>query len=409
MVHLDNTTGRYLVLLRQERIEEGVGDLRQITGASISTASALADQPFATLDINCAIVFDEIGVALVRCNVEAGDALRSASAQDQGNILGIEPERRVHAISPQRKSSPAPNTTEIRQTATWGIRACGVNRAGETGQGIRLAILDTGLDLLHPDFAQRDIQFRSFVDGVEVQDQNGHGTHCAGIAAGLLQPESVPRYGVAGESQLYIGKVLDDGGGGGDGSVLSGIDWAIAQGCQIISLSLGSPAKEGEPYSRIFEEVAKRALAAGSLIIAAAGNESQRPGHIAPVSHPANCPSIVAVAAVDEHMAIAPFSSGGTEKEGGQIDIAAPGVDILSAWPRPDNYNTISGTSMATPFVAGVAALFAQAEPSARGALLRERLLQNARPLPLPVRDVGRGLVQAPGKPGKANGQASDS
>ncbi|AFK62087.1 hypothetical protein TKWG_08655 [Advenella kashmirensis WT001] len=150
-------------------------------------------------------------------------------------------------------------------------------------------------------------------------------------------------------------------------------------------------------------------MAAGTLIIAAAGNESQRPDHIAPVSHPANCPSIVAVAAVDEHMAIAPFSSGGLQGDGGQIDIAAPGVDVLSSWPGTENYNTISGTSMATPFVAGVAALFAESDPAVRGSVLRDRIVQNARPLPLPQRDVGRGLVQAPGHPAAVNGQGTGS
>src|SRR3546814_2154196 len=142
-------------------------------------------------------------------------------------------------------------------------------------------------------------------------------------------------------------------------------------------MSLGSTLASGQTYSKVFEEVAKRALEAGTVIIAAAGNDSRRPDHIAPVSHPANCPSIVAVAAVDRDLRIAPFSSGGLVPGGGEVDIAAPGVGILSAWPGEQRYNTISGTSMATPFVAGVAALHAGAQGQPRGAALLQRLMQS--------------------------------
>ena len=161
-------------------------------------------------------------------------------------------------------------------------------------------------------------------------------------------------------------------------------------------MSLGSPVEPGQAYSRVFEEVAKRALAAGTVIVAAAGNDSQRPDEIAPVSHPANCPSIMAVAAIDQQMQIAPFSSGGLGGEGGQVDIAGPGVAVLSAWPGSERYNTISGTSMATPFVAGVAALLVETSPAVTGKTLFERIVQSARPLSLPARDVGAGLIQAP-------------
>ena len=408
MAESANTTGRYIVLLRQGRTEDGIRDLQRITGASIQ-AESTTDRQHTTLELNCAIIFNHIAAALIRCEVAAGNAIQMASQQAQSNILMVEAERSVHAIAIPSNPSAGVKKDDPDAQATWGVRACGADRSDFTGQGIRLAVLDTGIDLKHQDFAQRQIESRSFVTGADVQDENGHGTHCAGIAAGVLKPVAGPRYGVAGQAQLYIGKVLGNDGSGGDGSVLDGIDWAVGAGCEIISLSLGSPAKEGDSYSHIFEEVAKRALAAGTLIIAAAGNESQRPDHIAPVSHPANCPSIVAVAAVDEHMAIAPFSSGGLQGDGGQIDIAAPGVDVLSSWPGTENYNTISGTSMATPFVAGVAALFAESDPAARGSVLRDRVVQNARPLPLPQRDVGRGLVQAPGHPAAVNGQGTGS
>ena len=189
---------------------------------------------------------------------------------------------------------------------------------------------------------------------------------------------------------------IADDGSGTDGTVLAGIDWAVRSGCAIVSLSMGSPVAVGECYSAIYEQVAQRALAQGTLIMAAAGNDSVRPEAIAPVDHPANCPSILAIAAIDVHLRVAPFSCGGVNPNGGEVNIAAPGVAIRSAWPRPQLYRMDSGTSMATPFAAGIAALIAEANPSMRGAKLMTLLTQSAQPLALPARDVGAGLIQAP-------------
>jgi subtilisin family serine protease len=142
--------------------------------------------------------------------------------------------------------------------------------------------------------------------------------------------------------------------------------------------------------------VARRALAAGTLIIAAAGNESNRPAFIAPVGHPANCPSILAVGALDPMLQVSFFSCGARNPQGGQVDIAAPGRNVRSSWLLPQQYNSISGTSMATPHVAGIAALWLQANPAMGGGVLGWLLLQNAQHLPLLASDVGAGLVRAP-------------
>jgi subtilisin family serine protease len=114
------------------------------------------------------------------------------------------------------------------------------------------------------------------------------------------------------------------------------------------------------------------------------------------VEHPANCPSILAVGAVDHSLAVAPFSNGALNPNGGEVDVAAPGIAIFSAAPRPDLYQTGSGTSMAASYVAGIAALFAEADLTARGAALRALLLQACRALSARMRDIGAGLVQAP-------------
>jgi subtilisin family serine protease len=280
--------------------------------------------------------------------------------------------------------------------ATWGLQLTKTTSSQYSGKGVRVAVLDTGMDLGHPDFAGRTVVARSFVMGQAVQDGHGHGTHCIGTAAGPKQPGQLPRYGVAYEAEIYAGKVLSNQGSGGDSGILAGISWAIRNDCPIISMSLGAPTVPGQSYSTVFETVARRALSRGTLIIAAAGNESSRPAHIAPVGHPANCPSIMAVGAIDQRLEVASFSNGGLNPNGGQVDIAGPGVMVRSSWPRPMLYRTISGTSMATPHVAGLAALLAEADPDARGRTLSCLLMQTARRLALSARDVGAGLVQAP-------------
>ncbi len=431
-------TGRYLVLLCKDKPQESLKALREITGVEIAMSAQRTEDALthSGLSPECAIVFESIGVAVVRCASATHKLLDMAVKSGDGAILAVEPERRVYAIVGREEvgiptpvesddattssylkgyrdavndlvdralgrrgkveapSAPPPALDD--KSSTWGVQATRAATSSYTGKGVRLAVLDTGLDLRHPDFSGRPIEARSFVEGEPAQDGNGHGTHCAGIAAGPEKPGSSPRYGVAGEANLFIGKVLGDKGGGSDGGVLDGINWAVVNKCDIVSMSLGSTVAPGESYSTVFEEVAKRALAAGTVIIAAAGNDSERPETIAPVSHPANCPSILAVAAVDESLDIAPFSCGGLVPNGGQVDVAAPGVAIFSSWPAPRMHNTISGTSMATPFVAGITALHAQAEPDTRGRALLNIMLQNARRLPLPSRDVGAGLTQAP-------------
>jgi subtilisin family serine protease len=276
------------------------------------------------------------------------------------------------------------------------LQVSGASASRYSGEGIRVAVLDTGIDELHPDFAGRSLESRSFVLGQAVQDGHGHGTHCIGTSCGPRQPNRLPRYGVASGAEIYAGKVLSNQGSGGDGGILAGMNWAISNGCQVISMSLGAPVQPGQRYSLVYELVGRRAFWRGALIVAAAGNESERPAIIAPVGHPANCPSIMSVAALDVRLGVARFSCGGINPWGGQVDIAGPGVDVQSSWPRPSLYRRISGTSMATPHVAGIAALYAEAFPEARGRGLWALLIQNARRLTLPSRDVGIGLVQAP-------------
>jgi len=185
---------------------------------------------------------------------------------------------------------------------------------------------------------------------------------------------------------MFIGKVLTNSGFGTQAQILAGMTWAIVNKCPVISMSLGAAI----PAQPSYTAAGAAALANGCLIIAAAGNDSSRPSNIKPAIAPANSPTIMSVAALDAALRPASFSNGG------KIDIAGPGVNTFSSWPRPRLHNTISGTSMATPHVAGCAALWAQTSAALRGVALRAKLIATARHLPLPPSDVGAGLVQAP-------------
>lgn len=188
--------------------------------------------------------------------------------------------------------------------------------------------------------------------------------------------------------------MLANSGSGPDGGILAGIEWAISRGAKVISLSLGSRVLPGEIFPQTYELLAQRALGMGTVIVAAAGNSSLRPGFVAPVERPANCPSILAVGSLDKALKTAFSSCGGINGQGGEVNIAGPGVAVHSS--VPGGYGMKSGTSMATPHVAGVLALLAEANPAASAADLKATLLSGAFPLTQPARDVGVGLLQAP-------------
>jgi len=402
-------TGRILITFKQGALDAGVRELRR-RNARVMSARDFHDQAvdFAQAGDADVIMFPEIGVALV--GGEAADALglvEATALESDSAVDSIDPEYFMFAtaINPSDylkgalrvlqgiyadlgESGPGVCDDVSAQVlgVTPGLMSCRVPSSAFDGSGIRVAILDTGFDLGHPEFAGRAFVSQSFVTQA-VRDLNGHGTHTTGTACGPQAPAgNVPRYGIAFRSQIYVGKVLTNSGSGTQAQVLAGMNWAIANRCQVISMSLGAQIAVQPSYTA----AGTAALNAGGLIIAAAGNASTRPGVIGATGAPANSPSIMSVAALDASLRVAVFSNGG------KIDIAAPGVNVYSSWLRPTLHNTISGTSMATPHVSGCAALWAQSNSALRGAALRTRLQAAARALPLPASDVGAGLVQAP-------------
>ena len=403
-------TGRFLMTFKEGAADRAIKSMKATSGFRVASAKDFDNQAmdFSAAGDADAVVFPEIGVALVSGPAAAARGLSAERVLDDDNpVQSVDPEyfmfatevnpadylrgvlsatRAIYADLGNGHPAAVEDVSVEVAGATWGLNACRVPPSAFDGNGIKVAVLDTGFDLGHPEFAGRAFTSRTFV-GQPVQDLHGHGTHTAGTATGPKAPPGViQRYGIAARSRIFIGKVLSNSGGGTQAQVLAGMNWAIANRCAVISMSLGAPI----PVQPSYTAAGNAALANGCLIVAAAGNESNRPADIQPAGAPANSPSIISVAALDSALKVASFSNGG------KVDIAGPGVSVFSSWPRPRLHNTISGTSMATPHVAGCAALWAQKSAALRGAALRAKLVATAKHLPFPATDVGAGLVQAP-------------
>jgi subtilisin family serine protease len=306
-----------------------------------------------------------------------------------------------HELVLPRPTAGVEAAVPMASRATWGLSAIGVapSFSGPTGRGVKVAVLDTGIDLNHPDLGHKVIEGASavsLVSGVTVQDVFGHGTHCAGTICGPRESISQIRYGVAPDVELLVGKVFNNRPrpSATDDDILEGITWADENGARIISMSLGSERDINEAFSPLYENLALRLLDRQNnsmLIIAAAGNESERPVFTAPVGNPAACPSILAVAAVDRRGRVASFSCRQMDSIGA-VDVSGPGVGVFSA-STGRGFETLDGTSMATPHVAGMAALYLERDPNLTARQLFEQLKLHARQLGDPA-DFGAGLIR---------------
>ncbi|MGW3492195.1 S8 family serine peptidase [Streptomyces sp. NPDC001020] len=285
------------------------------------------------------------------------------------------------------KADMAESNQQIGTKSAWD--------AGFTGKGVTVAVLDTGADTGHPDLAGRVSQTKSFIDGQEVADRNGHGTHVTSTVGGSGAASDGTERGVAPDTTLAVGKVLSDQGTGSESQIIAGMEWAARDvHARIISMSLGSSeASDGtDPMAEAVNTLSKET---GALFVIAAGNT----GAPSSIGSPGAADSALTVGAVDSADQAAYFTSAGPRYGDNALkpDISAPGVDILAARSQlvsgSGYYTRMSGTSMATPHVAGVAALLAEEHPDWTGARLKDALMSSSKQVDDSAYTLGTGRV----------------
>jgi hypothetical protein len=303
----------------------------------------------------------------------AAHARRLAAPSPLAGVTQVWLDRRVH------KTALDPNLTQIGAPAAWD--------RGLTGRGVRVAVLDTGIDTTHPDLRGKVVAQANFSDSDSTADRVGHGTHVASIVAGTGARAAGARKGVAFGASLLNGKVLDDFGFGSDSSVIAGMEWAARQHARVVNMSLGGGPTDGtDPLSQAVNRITARSRV---LFVVSAGNDGPR-GQT--VSTPGSATSALTVGAVDVHDALADFSSRGPRfgDYAMKPDITAPGVDIVAARaagtslgePVDRWYTRLTGTSMAAPHVTGAAAILAQQWPDWSPARIKAVLMGTAAPNP---------------------------
>ncbi|MCX4461027.1 S8 family serine peptidase (plasmid) [Streptomyces sp. NBC_01340] len=261
---------------------------------------------------------------------------------------------------------------------------------------------DTGVDTTHPDLAGQVVAEHNFSDSPDMEDHYGHGTHVASIAAGTGAKSGGKYKGVAPGARILAGKVLGDHGSGSMSQIIAAMEWAVAEKADVVNLSLGT---DDSPEIDPAEEAVNRLSAeSGTLFVIAAGNNGEQGAGT--VSSPGSADAALTVGAVDKQDKLAPFSSTGPRvgDSGIKPDLTAPGVDIGAAaahdsimatvgTPVADGYIALSGTSMATPHVAGAAAILAQQHPDWTGDQIKEALVSSTTPGQYTAFEQGSGRV----------------
>ncbi len=289
-------------------------------------------------------------------------------------MAGLPPGVPVYRIPPGEYVASAMGAVPLdADEVDWGHGPLGAAECWKTtrGKGVKVAVLDTGCDMNHVDLKAQVIASKDFTGSRNgASDVQGHGTFCAGEIAAA--ENGVGTIGFAPECQIIVAKVLSDGGSGATTWINAGGDWAVAQGADVISMSLGGPSPDSQSAAAV-----KRWTEAGVIVCAAAGNEG--PGNNT-VGYPGGFPECVCVGAVGSNLSIASFSS-----RGSPLYACGPGVNIRA--PLPGNRTgTMSGTSMSTPYLAAVAALWIASHPEIPK---KERPAKFKESLKATVRDLG--------------------
>ncbi len=342
--------------------------------------------------------------------VRGGAAQRTAPNLPSIGASAIAPAKDSLADFWKAQSGPAARTAgagtiwldgKVRASLDRSAAQIGAPQAwqrGLDGHGVKVAVLDTGADQTHPDLAGKVVEARNFSDSPDAVDHHGHGTHVAATIAGTGNASDGRRKGIAYGADLLVGKVLDDNGSGYESQIIAGMQWAVDSGAKVVSMSLGGDPTDGlDPMSLAVDELSQ---SSGALFVVAAGNA----GGTSTVGTPGAARSALTVGAVDRADRIADFSSRGPRlgDQGLKPEITAPGVDIVAARatgttmgsPVDALYTAASGTSMATPHVAGAAAILAQEHPDWTGTAIKDALVSTAATAPdLPVYAQGAGRV----------------
>lgn len=292
------------------------------------------------------------------------------------NIAYIEPNRTIRAVDTELQ--PAAVQDEQSEWSFQAIQPTVMWNEGYTGAGVKIAVIDTGIH------AHRELSIAGGFSAVDYTgdyaDDNGHGTHVAGIIAAKSNGEAM--VGIAPDAELYAVKSMDENGDGTLQDLLEGLEWAIEQDMDIINLSLGS--SEDSP---LLHELVDRAYAEGIVVIGASGNNQEDvPLGTNTVYYPAKYDSVIAVGAVSRWNTRGVFSSVGTE-----VELSAPGVDVISTYVNEDGtdgYAQASGTSQAAPHVTGMIALMMQKYPSMTNGQLRREIRRYA----VDLGDAGRDI-----------------
>src|SRR3989344_4038402 len=334
-----------------------------------STPQNIVDERLSELNVRISARINKLNVLVLNVPESQEDAIISAFSKIP-NVEFAEPDFVATALTSTNDSSLSLQWGMFKiqaadnSTSAWDI---------VTGDSsVKIAILDTGIDQNHEDLAAKIVANQNFTTSPTVDDKYGHGTHVGGIAAAITDNGT----GVAGlgyNSSLMNVKVLDDNGSGYYSWIANGIIWATDNGAKVINMSLG-----GSSGSSTLQSAVNYAVANGVVVVAAAGNS----GNSSP-TYPAYYPGVIAVAATDSADAKASWSSYGS-----WVDVAAPGVNIYSTFPNHPykinkslNYDYGSGTSMATPHVAGLAGLVWATGTCSTNSCVRAQIENNADPI----------------------------
>lgn len=389
------TTGRLLVSFPPDRWGSISSNLRFRLGISTTSMAFTSDvlQDPSVIRAADVTVIPEVGIAVVSSMMVG----LYHSALKQLPYASVRPEYRL-ANSPWDvvpAATSAPKRWKDAADIAWTLESLGLDASSKDGAGIRVGVIDSGVDRGHPDLGHCIEDTKSMLDGVDPDlDDLGHGTHVIGLIAGSA--DARPRYGIAPESKVISYRVYGHGSDAefvDEGLVIAAVKDAIDRGCRIITLAAGRPG--GDTFDAADSQLGMFVVSHGALLIAAAGNTSKRiQGIVEPTDAPANAPRLYAVGAVDSSSRLWDGSNGREIDPARRVDWVAPGVNVRSAIPGGGTF-VATGTSVATAVAVGIATVVWSRNPSWSARDVAKVLSQTAaHDVDGPTNAIGDGRLQ---------------